>query len=240
VRRIFHPGDLALETTVALRASASQHVAKVLRLTVGEEVAVFNGQGGHYTAQITHITKQEVLLNLRAYHSSQVESPLYTCLAQGISRGDKMDITLQKAVELGVNCIVPLFTERCGVKLEAERLAKRMQHWQAVIESACEQCGRDLLPTLAPAQSLAQWLPHAPESLRLLLNPHQAQSVDLQPAQQGVSLLIGPEGGLSPSEIALASKYQFLSWRLGPRILRTETAALVALSKIQTLWGDLC
>ncbi len=176
----------------------------------------------------------------------ECESPLRITLAQGISRGERMDYTLQKSVELGVSRIIPLSTERCGVKFDAKRAAKRLQHWQGVIISACEQSGRNDIPEILPTISLHAWLDahrvpcQQQEALRLLLHPRATQSLrQLTPPTGEISLLIGPEGGLSDNEIDMATQCGFEGIQLGPRVLRTETAGVAALAALQSYWGDL-
>ena len=223
-----------------LEGSAAHHVTRVLRLKPGAMVTLFNGQGGAFAAQLMATDKHTASLRVTAAWPTDVESPLHTTLAQAISRGDRMAYTLQKAVELGVSAIQPLITERGGRDLNPERLARKFHHWQGVVISACEQSGRNRLPDLHPPRSLVKWLrmPIAP-GLRLLLNPAAAQGLrDLAPPQAGVTLLIGAEGGLEPTEIAQAQAAGFVGVRLGPRVLRTETASLAALAALQTLWGD--
>lgn len=240
ISRFYCPHRLGPGQTLDLPTDAAHHAAKVLRMEAGHELTLFNGEGGEYTATITHISKNGVTVKTSGFHEREIESPLVITLAQAISSGDKMDYTLQKAVELGVNHIQPLASERCVVKLAGERAEKRVRHWQQVVISACEQCGRNRVPEVAPVQPLLHWLANlSPETQHLMLAPGAQHSLGELPAPTTpVTLLIGPEGGLSPNEIRAAESRGFIPVRLGPRVLRTETAALTALAAMQTLWGD--
>ncbi|MDR3479032.1 MAG: 16S rRNA (uracil(1498)-N(3))-methyltransferase [Gammaproteobacteria bacterium] len=239
--RIYQAGPLALNMTVDLAEAASHHLARVLRAKISDQLIVFNGEGGEYNATIIHIDKKKVTIKIDSYDAREAESPISLCLAQGISRGEKMDYTIQKAVELGVTKIIPLLTERCTVKLDADRREKKLQHWQSIIISACEQSGRNKIPTLLPPQTFSHWLPSATADKCFVLAPTAKQKLEkislINNAE--VMLLIGPEGGLSDGEIARASEQGFLPLNLGPRILRTETAAVAALTALQCIYGDL-
>lgn len=239
--RIYLPLALQPGAEVALDARAAGHAVRVLRLRSGDVLALFNGDGRDYIAELTEIRKEQAVCRIVSMSERPTESPLTIELAQGISRGERMDYTLQKAVELGVQRIVPLATERSQVKLDAEREARRLQHWQGVILHACEQSGRSRIPQLLPVQRLDQWLSARTRSGHaLLLDPEGDVSVrSLHGPVTDVSLLVGPEGGLSPPERGLAVQAGFLRLRLGPRVLRTETAALTALAALQGVWGDL-
>ena len=241
IPRLYLPNPLVPGATVALSTDAAHHVAHVLRLPVGATVCLFNGQGGEYQAILHSITKRQVYAQVLKYNPREAESPLQVTLAQGISRGERMDYTLQKAVELGITQIVPLFSERCEVRLQGERLDKRVQHWQGIVISACEQCGRNHIPPVLAPVSLQQWLPTAGAGLRLVLDPCASHSLaqHTRPDDGNITLLIGPEGGLSDTEISQAQQAGFTSIRSGPRILRTETAGLAMLAALQTRWGDL-
>ena len=208
---------------------------------MGEEVTLLNGEGGEYVAVITRIDKKTVAVQLNEFFSRDAESPLKLTLAQGISRGEKMDYTIQKAVELGVSRIVPLLTERCNVKLDEERRQKRFQHWQSIVVSACEQSGRNTLPEILAPQQLTSWLPSVQADQCFVLAPTADKKLKQFSLQKNahVVLLIGPEGGLSPQEINAAAKHDFSPLVLGPRILRTETAAVAALTALQCCFGDL-
>jgi 16S rRNA (uracil1498-N3)-methyltransferase len=205
-------------------------------------VRLFDGNGAEYTGEIASLAKRTVTARvLEAAPDADRESPLRITLAQGIARGDKMDWILQKATELGVTRIVPLVTERTEVKLDAERAARRRAHWEAVLASACEQCGRNRLPRIDEPVKLAQWAATLDDDagLRLALDPRgDANARELVPGAQ-VTLAVGPEGGLSDHDLAALAQAGFRGLRLGPRILRTETAGLAALAALQVLHGDL-
>jgi 16S rRNA (uracil1498-N3)-methyltransferase len=226
--------------TVTLEIEATRHAVHVLRLHPGTTVTLFNGGGGEYRGTLIESSKRGATVAVEQLDSREAESPLRICLAQGISRQERMDFTIQKAVELGVNAIVPLHTERSVVNLQGERLARRHNHWQGVAVSACEQCGRNRIPEIHLPRELLEWLPLAPPGKRLLLDPEgevgQNVLTNLGPE---VILLIGPEGGLSASERQQALDADFIAMRLGPRILRTETAALASLAVLQARGGDL-
>ena len=240
--RFYFSGKLGNGSEVRLAPEAAHHAARVLRLAVGEPVTLFDGHGGEFEARITRMNRGEVTIKTGAHLAVEREAPLDILLAQGLSSGDRMDLTLQKSVELGVTAIQPVTTERSVVKLKDERAARRAEHWQNLVIAACEQCGRNRVPSVAPLLDFGEWLgqlgqPH--DELRLMLSPHAAVSLrELAPARGRVILLAGPEGGLAPGEVQSAQSRGFAPVRLGPRVLRTETAALAALSAIQALWGD--
>lgn len=247
--RIYLPVPLQPDSEAALDARAAGHVVRVLRLRVGAALLLFNGDGNDYAAELIEVRKDQVRCRVGSAQARATESALTVELAQGISRGERMDYTLQKAVELGVQRIVPLATERSQVKLSGEREEKRLQHWTGIILHACEQSGRSRIPELLPVQRLDQWLagrerrgqPLLPSANQtLFLDPDGDVSVGaLQGPLDHISLLVGPEGGLSPAERELAVRAGCLRLRLGPRVLRTETAALTALAALQGIWGDL-
>lgn len=239
IPRIYLPQALTVGATVALDAAAFNHAVRVLRLQSGAALILFNGAGHACAALLEAVGKREARARIVEALPSAVEPPLHIVLAQGIARGEKMDYLLQKAVELGVAAMQPLLTERGGVDLSDERQSRKMQHWRGILIGACEQCGRNRLPELREPLALTDWLAHpADTGLRLLLDPAATTSLrDLKPSD-AVTVLIGPEGGLNPDEIALARAVGFVGIRLGPRVLRTETAGLAALAAIQTLWGD--
>lgn len=217
------------------------HAVRVMRLKVGDTLTLFCGDGFDYQCALTRIEKKSAQVEVLDRTSVNNESPLNIRLLQGISSGDRMDYTIQKAVELGVTEIYPLSTERCVTKLSGDRAEKRTEHWQGVAIAACEQSGRAMIPMVHSPVTLQQWLiEHSTElSLNILLNPVGAKKLQALPTpSQAIHLLIGPEGGLSPHEIDVAIQHQFQSIILGPRILRTETAALTAIASMQTVWGD--
>jgi len=239
IPRIYHPAPLNTGADIELSATAANHVARVLRLPEAAPLILFNGDGGEYSASVTTIEKHRVIVTVGEFHATEREPPLALHLVQGISRGERMDYTIQKAVELGVNRIIPVFTERCGVQLHGERLDKRVKHWQGVVISACEQCGRNRIPDVDAPLNLAQWLAIPAEGSRLVLDPDAGHSLTQLPTPTAAAtLLVGPEGGLSDQELAQAAQAGFLGLRLGPRVLRTETAAVAALAAILGIWGD--
>jgi len=239
IPRIYQEQALSNGAVVTLDDNGANHVARVLRLKVGAPLILFNGDGNEYDAVVHAIGKRTVDVVLTSARQRDVESPLHITLAQGISKGERMDHVVQKAVELGVTRIVPLLTEHCAVNLSGERLYKRLRHWQAIAISACEQCGRNRLPQIESPLELKQWLAQEQEGLRLVLDPLAVTTMAQIAAPRGkATLLIGPEGGLSEGEIRSAQDCGYHGVRLGPRVLRTETAALAAVSVVQSLWGD--
>jgi len=239
IPRIYQPGALAPQQIIALADESANHVGRVLRMQSGDALILFNGDGFDYPALITETGKKSVLVQINAKLENQVESPLKIHLGQGISRGDRMDFAIQKAVELGVTAITPLFTERCGVKLDAERLQKRTEQWQKIAISACEQSGRSVVPTVYPALNLDKWLGQPTEELKLTLDPWAKDTIKTLTPVTAVRLVIGPEGGFSDREVQLTTSAGFVAVQLGPRVLRTETAALTAISALQLQMGDL-
>ena len=245
ISRFYQPGPLPINSLVTLNEDVFGHVIKVLRLKDGDEVILFNGElhNEHYFecgATLQNVSKKSAQALIHTQTQKFNESPLNIHLGQGISRGDRMDFTLQKSVELGVNTITPLFTERCGVKLTGERLQKKQEQWQKIVNAACEQSGRCFVPIIKPAITLEEWLAQETTSLKLNLHPKAEHSIMNIPAVNNrVRLLIGPEGGLSDNEIQLANDASFDDVLLGPRVLRTETAALTAITALQCRFGDL-
>lgn len=239
--RLFVPMPLLPETLVELPPAAAHRVRAVLRARSGDPLTLFDGTGGEYPAWIRSCTHTRVTVETGALHASERESGLALTLAQGVARGERMDYTLQKAVELGVTRIVPLATTRSQIKLEGERAARRLAHWQGIIIHACEQCGRNRVPAIAAISTLGSFLATDDAALRLTLAPGAAHDLrGLLCGQKSFSLVIGPEGGLADDELAQLAAAGYSAVRLGPRILRTETAALVALTALQVLAGDLC
>jgi len=243
--RFYQASSITLNDTIELSEDVFAHAIRVLRLTMNDFIMLFNGelmnnQHFDYLAQFSQINKKTAQVKIIEQIPVANESPLNIHLGQGISRGDRMDFTLQKSVELGVHKITPLFTERCGVKLSGERLIKKQQQWQKIVYSACEQSGRAFIPEVAEPMLLADWLTEQTTALKLNLHPKAQHSIMSLPAQTDkVRLLIGPEGGLSDDEISQANQANFQDVLLGPRILRTETAALTAISALQCRYGDL-
>jgi 16S rRNA (uracil1498-N3)-methyltransferase len=238
--RIFVDLPLAEGQRLSLPADAVHRVTAVLRLRPGDELRLFSGDGASHAARILSTARGEVLVETGLRRPGRLESPLSITLAQGISRGQKMDYTLQKAVELGVARLVPLLTDHGNVRLDGERAAARMRHWRNVIIGACEQCGRDRLPELHPPVPFREWIDECEPRGTLLLDPDGEQGLAaIHPAPTALCLLSGPEGGFSPEEIDFARTRGCVVVRLGPRVLRTETAAVAALAACQALWGDL-
>lgn len=224
---------------IDLPEPVARHAVRVLRLPPGAAMVLFDGQGGEYEAHIEHIDKNRVVVQLGDWRDIERESKLSVTLVQAVQAGEKMDFTIQKAVELGIAHIVPVDSRRSVTRLSGERAAKRVAHWQGVAVSACEQCGRNRVPVVEPLEKLEHWLARPTQpGLRLMLAPDaECLLVDLPPARD-VQLLIGAEGGLDPQEMVVAKQAGFQAVRLGPRVLRTETAGLAALAALQALWGD--
>jgi 16S rRNA (uracil1498-N3)-methyltransferase len=224
---------------IDLPEPVARHAVRVLRLPPGATVVLFDGRGGEYDARIERIERDRVVAALGAWRDVERESGLAVTLIQAVQAGEKMDYTVQKAVELGVSHIVPVDSRRSVTRLAGERAAKREAHRQGVAAAACEQCGRNQVPQLAPLEKLENWLARPANGvLRLILAPDAEQAlVDLPPVSK-VQMLIGAEGGLDPQEIVAAQQVGFKAVRMGPRILRTETAGLAALAAMQALWGD--
>ena len=237
MRRFYSPQPLAGKSHLELEGQVVRHMIQVLRMQPGEQLHLFDGSHC-FLAQLIEGNKNRALLQLLTPVASAVPSPLTTHLGQAISKGDKMEWVVQKATELGVTEITPLYTRQGDVRLKGEREQKKLHQWRQISISACEQSGRNDLPVIHPPQLLTNWLAQRQETMKLLLHP-QGQSDELAIKEvASVALLIGPEGGLTEEEAALARQQGFTGLRLGPRILRTETAPLAALSLVQYWWGD--
>lgn len=241
IPRIFIDTELNENTTLALPDSSFQHLCKVLRLKSDHPIRVFNGKGGQFNATLCDVEKRSANIRIAGFEALNNESPIQVTIGQTLSRGERMDYAIQKAVEAGVYAIQPLFSERCEVKLQDSRAEKRLQHWQQVAISATEQCGRGIVPIVCAPLELSDWIVNCNEMLKLTLHHHSAKPIRHfeRPTNNRVCLLIGPEGGLSRDEVQLAENNGFNAISLGPRVLRTETAPVVALSVINTLWGDI-
>ncbi|WLT07667.1 16S rRNA (uracil(1498)-N(3))-methyltransferase [Gilliamella apis] len=238
--RIFQPYTINQNSLITLDDNAFNHLIRVLRMKTGESITLFDGSNQITPAVIHEVNKKTVIVKTANSVLDNRESPLNIHLGQVISRGDKMEFTIQKSVELGVNTITPLLSERCGVKLDQERLEKKVQQWQKIVISACEQCGRNIIPSINPVMKLETWCANLTDSLKLNLHPKAEQGINqLANDNKNISLLIGPEGGLSNEEINMTHQYQFTDILLGPRVLRTETAALTAITALQVRLGDL-
>lgn len=237
--RLYTSQPLSPNTVIELDSGPAHHLARVLRAQPGQAVTLFNGDGRDYPGRIELADKRNVTVALGAPVDLSPESPLNIELGIAISKGDRMDWVIQKATELGVTAIAPLITERVEVRLKGGREERRLLHWQGIAIAACEQCGRNRVPTIHPPQSLASWLTDCSAERRFVL--HHRTDGRLEAANKPVSaaLLIGPEGGLTMGEIGRAEQTGFEPLRLGPRVLRTETAPLVALSVLQFALGDL-
>ena len=243
IPRIYQATPLKTGETIVLDAQAATHVARVLRLKQHDQIIVFNGQGGEYVGVITTIDKRSVQVTLGSYQQTKMESPLHIGLVQGVSRSERMDYTLQKSVELGVSEIYPVTTQHISVHLDAARAQKKRVHWQGVVNSACEQCGRDRLPEvheLVSLQSCVDSLSAVDTQLMLVLD-HRASTTLNQVSMTNnnrIIMVVGPEGGLSDDERDWLVENGFTAVSMGPRVLRTETAALAAIAVMQSLWGD--
>lgn len=249
--RVHVENRLAAGTPCAIGGSAANHITRVLRLREGDALTLFDGHGGEYSARIAGFRKDAVNVDVKEHHDVERESSLDITLAQGISRGERMDWVMQKATELGVARILPVFTERSVVRLDDKQSERKIQHWRAIVIAACEQCGRNRVPEVAAPidfhealrsiGTASAQLDTASDSrhVKLLLSPGASQRVRDLPKPERVILLIGPEGGLAGNEIEAAVRTGFSSVQLGPRILRTETAALAALAALQHYFGDL-
>jgi 16S rRNA (uracil1498-N3)-methyltransferase len=239
--RVFVDDDLAVGQRLTVEGSAGNHIVRVLRSRVGDELTIFNGRGGEYGASIEEIRRDTVQVSVREHRNEERESAFDLTLAQGISRGERMDWVVQKATELGVTRIVPVFTERSVVHLDERQAAKKVQHWRGIAVSACEQCGRNVVPEIAVPVALYGLL-ETPlgKGISLLLSPTaERRIVDIDGSPPGATVLIGPEGGLAQVEHEAARRAGFTSVRMGPRVLRTETAAVCALTLLQQKFGDL-
>lgn len=220
-----------------LPAPLAHYMGKVLRLVDNTPIQLFDGLGAEFLGHIGSMSKKGGVVVLTKQLKGLGESPLYTHLGQGLCRGERMDFVIQKATELGVNEITPLFTERCEVRLNDERADKRILHWQQIAISACEQCGRSKLPIINQPKYASDWVKEVEADLKLVLHLI-AEPMENHPKPSSLALFIGPEGGFSDAEILLAEQHAFQNVRLGSRVLRTETAPIVALSIAQQLWGD--
>lgn len=240
--RVHVEDALARGAQVEIRGSAAEHVSRVLRLGVGDAVTLFNGDGSDYPAKINALRRGGVEVEVLAVAPARAESPLALTLVQGIARRERMDLVVQKATELGVAAIVPVIAARSVVRLDSEARAARLAHWRGIASAACEQCGRARVPAIAAPESLADWLQRPPAAgLRrmLLAADADASLVAAATGAQAVELLVGPEGGLEDAERDAARAAGYRACQLGPRVLRSETAAVAALAVLQAVAGDL-
>jgi len=239
IPRIHTGQPLQAGASFDLEPGPSQHIARVLRMRAGDALILFDGLGGEYPATISAVDKKTVTVSTGENLAREAESPLVIHLGIAVSRGERMDLVVQKATELGAAAITPLFTQRTEVRLKGEREEKKLAHWRQVAVSACEQCGRNRVPRIHPLQPLEGWLSACDAALKLVLH-HRADEMPVgEQPPASIALLIGPEGGLAEAEIAAAEAAGFLSLALGPRVLRTETAPLAALAVLQARWGDM-
>jgi len=241
--RLYFPGQLEPGCSCTLPPPQAHHARRVLRLRKGEPVILFNGDGAEYAAVVLEASRNRCALDVTGREVVEREAPIAVTLAQAVAGGDRMDYTIQKAVELGVAAVQPLESRRSVVRLSAERAARRVAHWQAVAIAACEQCGRNRVPRMLPLARFDAFLAGRAAAQdserRLLLSPRSARRLrELERPPGAIVLLAGPEGGFSPEEEHAAKRAGFLPVRLGPRVLRTETAAVAALAAMQALWGD--
>jgi len=244
--RVYVEAPIAAGKRLVVEGSAANHITRVLRLRSGDALTMFDGSGGEFGARIEEFRKDSVVVAVEDHRPLERESPLPLTLAQGISRGERMDWIIQKATELGTARIVPLFTKRSVVRLDEKQADRKLQHWRAIAIAACEQCGRNRIPELALPVDFFDMLPaEASGATRLLLSPTGDLRIEdlgqdvRQGASKGITVLIGPEGGLEDAEQEAALAAGFKAVQLGPRILRTETAAIAALTIIQRYFGDL-
>ncbi len=239
IPRFFSPVPLSPNASHSLDGQVAKHITRVLRMQPNDALVLFDGRGGEYPARIEQIQKQMLSVRTADHHARETESPLKVELGIAISRGERMDQVIQKATELGVSRIAPLFSERTEVRLRGDRAARKQLHWQQIAISACEQSGRNRPPDIDAISKLDEWINRVDARLKFVLHHRTEQdAMHVQSCSQ-VALLVGPEGGLSPGEIAAAESAGFIAMGLGPRVLRTETAPLVALTLLQSRFGDL-
>ena len=239
--RFYCPQPLAIGAVIELTPETSHHI-HVLRMAIGDNVVLFNGQGGEYTATLTTIEKRRANAEIKAFSPREAELPYAITLAQALPEGSKMDWIIEKAVELGATAIQPLSAQRCVVRLSEERAAKKSGHWNGIIISAAEQCGRNRLPHLADVADFERWVTRPNLHQRLILTPRATQSLSdwaRHHPPQSATLIIGPEGGLTDREENLACDHGVLPLSIGSRVLRTETAGLAALAALNAIWGEM-
>ncbi|USE84180.1 16S rRNA (uracil(1498)-N(3))-methyltransferase [Acinetobacter tibetensis] len=228
--RFFMEAELNVDHTVELTETVFHHWVKVLRAQVGETATLFNGQGGEYEVTLSDVAKKSASVQVTAFNPTNRTPAIHTLLGQVMSKGDRMDYAIQKAVELGVSEIQLLTSERCEMRLKYDRDQKKLDHWQGIAIAACEQCGMNLVPKILAPLSLEKWLVSELPETKLVLAPNKDETNPLNNAKPNIALLIGPEGGLSEAEIQAANDVGFVNWCIGERVLRTETTPVVALS----------
>lgn len=237
--RIYTPQALATGQAITLEEQASAHLARALRFQPGDQVRLFNGLGGEFLASISAISKKNVELLAGEFFVDDAQSPLQSHIAVGVSKGEKVDLIVQKCTELGVTAVYPVITERSDVKMNEERWQKKVERWQEIAISACEQSGRNLVPKVHAVQTFAQWLDSSAGFTRCIFHPDADVAFSALPVSDTIAMAFGSEGGFSASEIALAKRSGCHVARLGPRVLRAETAPIAALAIAQAQWGDL-
>lgn len=238
ISRLYIPDELIEGQKIILQDDSAHYIRTVLRLKKDQSITLFNSLGGEYLCRLHEVSRKRVVVSIIEKIDRSVESPLHITLGLGISRGDRMDWAVQKSVELGVNKITPLLTERCVVKFKGDKKPQRLKHWKSIVQHATEQSGRTVLPELIEIDNMQNWVKNQ-NGLKVFLDPYAEQSLfELIPDDLRVTLLTGPEGGFSNQEREFAIVAGFIPVRLGNRILRTETASLAALSAVQMLWGD--
>ena len=241
--RLFTDQPLTPGDQVVLKGNVAQHLGRVLRARSGDHIALFNGDGQEFAAQVLTVSKGEVSVEVGAAATPQTESPVYTTLGLCLSKGDRFDWAIQKATELGVGAIAPLHSERVDFSIPPDRMEKRIAHWQQIAISACEQCGRVKVPSITQPQSLMSWVENVSAEQKWVLHCADDTGASApavtEGAPQDAALLIGPEGGLTDQEFAAASAEGFELLQLGPRVLRTETAPAAALSVLSVFWGEM-
>ncbi len=238
ISRIHTPAPLAANSQITLNEKISHYLLKVLRLTTGSQLILFNGDGHQYLCELISADKKTATVQTLEQSEKEQEPALNIHLGIGLSKGDRLDFAFQKATELGASQITPLFTEFSTLKLNKERMQKKQEHWNGIIGSACEQSGRCYLPTLYQPSSIDNWIQENHDGLKIVLSPHESRRLDTFNTPEKLTILIGPEGGLSDSEVRTAISHGFAAVRLGRHVLRTETAPLAVIAAAQVLWGD--
>lgn len=240
ISRLFVEHALAGNSVITLESDAAHYLRNVLRLKKGFLLTVFNGKGGEYAATVAEASRKFVSLSISEWRDVNLESPLAIELGLSVSRGERMDVAIQKATELGVATITPVITQHCVVKLTDERRLQRHQHWQNIIYRACEQCGRNIPPLLNVTLDFSDWLGTDLPSSKVIFEPGKVDTLKSYPQpDKTVAVLIGPEGGFSEPEVAQAQNTGFIALGFGPRVVRNETAAIAAIAAMQVLWGDM-
>lgn len=239
IPRIYTPQALSSNSKIELEPEASRHILKVLRMEAGRPLTLFNGDGNQYSGSISRINGKNAVVILQQEESLPNIPDIDIELAIGMSKGDRLELVIQKATELGASKITPLFTERCEIKLNAERAEKKLASWKQIAIGACEQCQRNVIPNISAPTKLSDYLEKCKSEAKFVLHHRSEQTLEGMSKPNSAAILIGPEGGLSDTEIKLAETRGFAPLTLGPRVMRTETAPLATLSVMQFLWGDL-